>query len=70
MKKMIGLLVLLTLVGCGGANAERAKEDVKGSGNDLSSGVGTKGKGLEDGVGTNKTDGGSGTTPTPSTDKK
>jgi hypothetical protein len=56
---LLFLVSSLAILGaCGGATAERAKDDVKGAGSDLSQGVGTNGKGIEDGVGTNKADGG------------
>jgi hypothetical protein len=62
MKRMLSLLLIASSIivaaACGGATAERAKEDVKGAGSDLSNGVGTNGKPLDNGVGTNKPDGG------------
>ena len=56
MKRVSAVLVLAA---CGGATAERAKDDVKGAGSDISSGIGTKNDGgtLSDGVGP-KGDGG------------
>lgn len=68
MKRIAAVLLLsssiVVVAACGGSTAERAKDDVKGAGSDLSNGVGTNGKGLDNGVGVSKPDGGS------TTDKK
>ena len=67
MKLIASALVLASLVvaACGGETANRAEKDVKGAGQDISNGVGTNGKGIENGVGVTNPDGGGN-----STDKK
>lgn len=65
MKRIYSLLlavpaIVIVVAACGGQTAERAKDDIKGAGNDLSNGVGTKGDGggLSDGISPNRNDGG------------
>ncbi len=65
-KGIIALVVVSFFAGiaCGGTG-DKAKSDINNAGSDLSNGVGTNGKSIENGVGVTKTDGGA-----PASDKK